>query len=314
MSKLKVIELPVVENICPYCECHLLMNKKVFANHVRWCKSNPKFIEKNNKFKEKLSNSLKLKNPLITYKFKCVICNKEYELKMTKNSYDKGEYKKTCSISCAHKLSALNSPLDRTYKIALGIRKYYVENGMRETIEDNYWTKTCPNCNKEFKTKKKNQEYCSGKCAKEYRDYDNIKKILKLNDKEKIKKIKILYRNSCVFKFSLNSYPNEFDFDLINKYGWYKAKNHGNNPNGISRDHIYSCNEGFINLIDPYILSHPANCQLIRQSKNASKHDKCNITLNSLKEKIKEWNSKYGIYPNNINYVKFELLGIKFNR
>ena len=34
----------------------------------------------------------------------------------------------------------------------------------------------------------------------------------------------------------------------------------------------------------------------------------------SLKEKIKEWNSKYGVYPNNINYVKFELLGIKFNR
>lgn len=46
MTKLKVIELPIVENICPYCECHLLMNKKVFANHVRWCKSNPKFIEK----------------------------------------------------------------------------------------------------------------------------------------------------------------------------------------------------------------------------------------------------------------------------
>ena len=70
MTKLKVIELPIVENICPYCECHLLMNKKVFANHVRWCKSNPKFIEKNSKFKEKLSNSLKLKNTLITYKFK----------------------------------------------------------------------------------------------------------------------------------------------------------------------------------------------------------------------------------------------------
>ena len=67
-------------------------------------------------------------------------------------------------------------------------------------------------------------------------------------------------------------------------------------------------------MVDPYILSHPANCQLIQQSKNASKHDKCNITLDSLKEKIKEWNSKYGVYPNNINYVKFELLGIKFNR
>lgn len=82
---------------------------------------------------------------------------------MAKNTYDKGEYKKTCSITCSHKLSVLNSPLDRTYKIALGIRKYYVENGMRETIEDNYWTKTCPNCNKEFKTKKEKLRILLGK-------------------------------------------------------------------------------------------------------------------------------------------------------
>lgn len=314
MLESKSTKLPIVENICPYCKNHLMMNKRVFANHVRWCKSNPKFTEKNNKFKEKLSNTLKSKNPLIKYKLKCIVCNKEYELEMTKNIYDKGEYRKTCSSICSHKLSTLNSPLDRAYKISLGIRKYYVNNGLRESIEDNYLYKICPNCNKEFKTKNKNQICCSKKCAKEYKDYDNIKKILKLDNKEKIKKLKILYRNSCVFKFSLNSYPNEFDFNLINKYGWYKAKNHGNNLNGISRDHIYSCNEGFINLIDPYILSHPANCQLIQQNKNASKCDKCNIDLNSLKEKIKEWNIKYGEYPNKINYFKFKLLGIEFNK
>ena len=48
----------IVENVCPYCGKHLLMNKKSFANHVRWCKSNPKYeeIRKNASEKSRISN------------------------------------------------------------------------------------------------------------------------------------------------------------------------------------------------------------------------------------------------------------------
>jgi len=143
------------------------------------------------------------------------------------------------------------------------------------------------------------QKCCSRKCAS--------------HNKYKTSDARKLYKRLCGFNFALNSYPNEFDFDLINKYGWYKAKNHGDNPNGVSRDHCYSIDEGFKNLVDPYIISHPANCILIQQRKNASKHTKSNISIEDLIEKIKYWNEKYGEYENKIDYIGISNLGIKFN-
>jgi hypothetical protein len=100
----------------------------------------------------------------------------------------------------------------------------------------------------------------------------------------------------------LNSFPEEFKFSLIKENGWYKAKNHGDNLYGVSRDHIFSVNEAFKNKIDPYYISHPANCELLLHSDNASKSDNCKITINDLKNKVKKWNNKYGIYENKINY------------
>jgi hypothetical protein len=122
------------------------------------------------------------------------------------------------------------------------------------------------------------------------------------------------YKKLCGFNFSLNSYPEEFDFSLIEKYGWYKAKNRGDNLNGISRDHIYSRDKGFENLIDPYIISHPANCQLLKHNDNASKNRECGIKIEELIEKIKMWNQKYGEYPNTIDYKIFENSNITFKR
>jgi len=97
------------------------------------------------------------------------------------------------------------------------------------------------------------------------------------------------YRQLCEFKFSLKDYPNKFDFHLIEKYGWYKAKNRGDNPNGVNRDHMYSIKEGFVNNVDPLIISHPANCQLITHKNNIEKRSKSSITLDELYKRIKEW-------------------------
>jgi hypothetical protein len=101
------------------------------------------------------------------------------------------------------------------------------------------------------------------------------------------------YRRLCTFKFSLNDYPDEFDFSLIEKHGWYAAKNHGDNLYGVSRDHIVSVRFGFDNQIDPKIISHPANCQLLRHNENVSKHKKCAMTINELLEKIQKWDDRY---------------------
>jgi DNA-binding CsgD family transcriptional regulator len=97
------------------------------------------------------------------------------------------------------------------------------------------------------------------------------------------------YRQLCEFKFSLNEFPNKFNFNLIEKYGWYKAKNRGDNPNGVSRDHMYSVKEGFKNNINPYYLSHPANCILMVHNENNKKKTKCSITLEELINRVEEW-------------------------
>jgi hypothetical protein len=82
---------------------------------------------------------------------------------------------------------------------------------------------------------------------------------------------------------------------LIRKYGWYKAKNKGNNLNGVSRDHMYSVMEGYRNNVDPSIISHPANCRLIRHNDNISKLDGSTITLEELLDRIEKWNKKYNM-------------------
>jgi hypothetical protein len=101
------------------------------------------------------------------------------------------------------------------------------------------------------------------------------------------------YRLACKFNFNIGDYPDEFDFKLIENHGWYSAKNRGNNLNGVSRDHIVSVKFGFENSIDPKIISHPANCQLLRHNDNVSKHKKCSMTIEDLLEKIQKWDDRY---------------------
>ena len=80
------------------------------------------------------------------------------------------------------------------------------------------------------------------------------------------------YRLDCNFKFNLSDYKDEFDFSLVEKYGWYSPTNKNDNISGVSRDHMLSVREGFENGIDPNIISHPANCRLMIHSENISKN------------------------------------------
>ena len=101
------------------------------------------------------------------------------------------------------------------------------------------------------------------------------------------------YRADCAFNFALKKYPDEFDFSLIESYGWYKPKNRGDNLTGVSRDHMVSVRYGFDNNIDPKIISHPANCRLTLQSDNVKKYIRNCITYEELLAKIQLWNEKY---------------------
>lgn len=102
------------------------------------------------------------------------------------------------------------------------------------------------------------------------------------------------YKILCKFNFSLNNFPDEFDFNLIKTFGWYKAKNRGDNPTGISRDHMFSIYEGYKQNVDPYYISHPANCQLLQHNINLhTKGIRCSITLQELYDRVNNWNNKY---------------------
>ena len=106
-------------------------------------------------------------------------------------------------------------------------------------------------------------------------------------------KLWISTSSSCCFNFNVYNYPEEFNLDLIKKFGWYSAKNRGDNFDGVCRDHIYSKNEGFKNKIDYKIISHPANCKIIQNLDNLRKGSKSSITIEQLILNIENFNKKY---------------------
>lgn len=287
------MELKIVENICPHCGEVIYVNKKTFANHVRWCKKNPRYEEILNGTKEKLSGEKIIRKE---HDLKCEFCGKIYTVRCTDKEFNRGDYKKTCSALCSKRLTALKSGKKRNYKISKSIRERNASLSDNYLAEEMVYVNECKFCGNKFKTKKQKQQFCSRKCAAKDRHKNFTDNAIQFK----------IYKRQCLFLFSLNDYPDEFDFGLINENGWYKAKNHGDNLNGVSRDHMFSIKMGFEEKIDPYLLSHPANCNLLVQTKNASKHSKCSIDLNELKKRIAYFEEKYGCYENKIDYTGIE--------
>lgn len=229
-------------------------------------------IKDYSKQSKKISESLTrllidTKGELLDFKVKCNRCNKDLIVNERSKEFPKKE-KYFCSRSCAN---------------SRGKRSEVFKNKVRTKLKKIEIEKLCKCCNNIFKTKNENQIFCSVNCSGKYRRLKSIEN----------KSIKDLYRKASLFRFSLNDYPNEFDFKLIESYGWYKAKNHGDNPNGISRDHLISRMHGYNNMINPLILAHPANCGLKQHNINISKNINCDLTLNELLKKIEHWNIKY---------------------
>ena len=264
---------------CPFCKESLYVNIRSYANHVRWCKSNPEYEKIRNNTSLNVQKTLldKYKNLHSDVKFVCEVCGKEYILNITENQLKRKDYKRTCSDKCAKKLAVQNTNIeDKNIKIS-------------RTLSTKQNGGICKCCGKPIKM---SRVFCSNKCSSIYRFRKSLLYKDPLNR----------YRKQCEFKFRLSQFPEEFNFDLIKENGWYSAKNHGNNLHGVSRDHMYSVKEGFNNKVDPYLISHPANCQLLIHTDNESKCNKCSITLDELKERVRLWNIKYGEYPNKIIY------------
>lgn len=102
------------------------------------------------------------------------------------------------------------------------------------------------------------------------------------------------YRARAAFKFNIYDFPDMFPLSMIEEHGWHSppgrnGRNSNRNLNGVSRDHLYSVFDGFINQVNPDLLSHPANCGLVLHSENNRKKAKSSITLDELMTRIERW-------------------------
>ena len=180
-----------------------------------------------------------------------------------------------CSKSCSSSFNNTNrSHSDLTKKKISEKLKLKTNDNTFKKIEKGKITTTVPRkckiCNN-FKVVKKRKSICD-ECKIDYYDF---------------------YRTECKFEFSIFDYPNEFDLYLIDDHGWYSPSNKRNNLKGVSKDHMYSVMDGYLNKIPAEIISHPANCKLLLYSDNSRKKNNSSISIDELKNRIYEWDKKY---------------------
>lgn len=263
---------------CPICS-KLYSYKGLWTHIDRSHNESKQYCQGNNgcynkpEYKKALKNGLnKYHNETLgefkEFEVECYKCHKKFKVRERENKFPSKD-KYFCSKFCSHiHIQTEEQNLARSLKLKGKYYKHYIK-------PKNLY---CKFCGKILTNRKR--KFCNDECLKNW----------KRRNTSEYKK----YWIECQFKFALNEYPEEFDFSLIEKYGWYKASNHGNNLTGISRDHKYSVSDGFKNKVDPKIISHPANCELMQHNKNSSKYKKSSITLEELLKRIEKWNKKYG--------------------
>lgn len=259
-----------MEEIIKCNECgEIFENKKIKANHVRWKhRDQSDYKEKARQMSVKLSDEkygAKIKESIDC---SCEKCSNKVDVEYRPG---KKKEKNFCSRSCANYRGKRSEDTKRKISESLTRNKIKICK--------------CVQCSNEFEHSRI-KKYCSAECIKE------SKRINRTGLQN--------YRADASFNFNVFDYPDEFNLDLINEHGFYSAANRGNNLNGVSRDHMYSCKMGLINNIDPRIIGHPANCKLMRHNDNISKWSGSSISIESLLERINAWDKKYETILNNI--------------
>lgn len=195
-------------------------------------------------------------------------------------TYGSGRF---CGVKCARGFSTKNKREEINKKVSSKLTGRNLSDEHKKNIEiaNNFNRKEkiarlCLGCNTEMLCNPNNKKkFCKSACWTKYT--------------EKNKEPFLLYRQRCNFHFNFNDYTNKFDSTLVEKYGWYSPVNKGNNPNGVSKDHMVSVKTGYDLGIDPNIINHPANCQILLNKQNQSKGKKNSITVEELLERIQNW-------------------------
>lgn len=253
-----------MEEVIKCQECgEIFQNKKIKANHVRWKhRDQSTYIKKAKEIGKTISD--KKFGKLIKESIKCShdTCDNIVDIEYRPG---KKKEKNFCSRSCA------NSRGKRSEETKLKIAN---------SLKKEPYIKECLYCKNKYETIKKHRKFCSNSCSSKSRNTNKTGSLKR-------------YRQEASFNFNISDYPDEFNFNLIEMYGWYSAANRGNNLNGVSRDHMFSVHEGHERGIYPKLLGHPANCRLMRHNDNVSKNSKSSITYEELLERITNWDKKY---------------------
>lgn len=220
---------------------------------------NPKFFENRVKAaKEK--QVIAMKNYLLS-PAKCKYCEEVFD-------YEKRHHK-FCNRSCAANFNnALRTP-EQHKERRNKIKEAYVKKfGEKYPFSPIYYT-NCKRCDLVFIYYGKTKTYCT-KCSFEDRK---------------------LYRVACKFNLNNKDHTMLFNGEMIKKYGWYAPAN-SSKPNieGVTWDHLFRIEDGFVLGVKPEIMKHPANAELIPWRKNLARKTSL-ITYNELLQRI-EWYEK----------------------
>lgn len=277
---------------CKHCENQFdFVLTAAKANHSRWCDKNPKIdsYRANENIKLRINEAFDSKlGPIKDFKVSCHKCNITFEVKERESKFpSKSKY--YCSRICANSHIVTDQHRKKTSTSRSG--KPY-QDPVTVSIP-------CKECSQSFTyikkyTDTKPRRFCTKQCSSIYTNR---------NRNQTARNTRSAFRNyrlDCAFNFSLKDFPNEFDFSLIEKHGWYLPANRGNNLNGISRDHMVSVRFGFDNNVPAEHIRHPANCKLMQHNQNVSKGPSASITYEQLLDRIREWDAKYPNIPTKI--------------
>ena len=182
---------------------------------------------------------------------------------------------KFCSSSCSASVNNQKRDMKTIDKQRYSIIQTMINKGKKANYPFcSVVFKNCLTCSKVFRVTLYRSKYCNPTC----RSHSNIKN----------------YRIACKFKITKANHPQLFNKSLLESHGWYRAANHpeGYNPNGATWDHLFRIEDGFKLGIDPEVMSHPANAEMVSWKENFSRKTS-QISYAELLRRIAQFENTY---------------------
>ena len=159
-------------SICPFCNKEF--PSRSIGGHVARCKMNPNYQTTITNDRENLrrgtqtssSNKRLLKKE---FTVTCKKCGKESKIICTQKAFDKGNYRKYCSRSCAN---TRIHDVETRQKISTTIKKYYGTHNYPEGFQTDIKTYYCKQCGKAFnmfeERDTQSRKYCCISCKNKW--------------------------------------------------------------------------------------------------------------------------------------------------